>query len=320
MARILDLEDHSFGEFELPLRLPHSLMRSYSNPDEIIAFEFMGGAAKVNLKTGATVKKEGSTESLFHGHGVQSRDGKTLWTTEFLVGSRSQVRARRAEDLSLIDEVEGFSGGHHIIALPGSEMLVSGGTSEKGENFLAFFDAEKGRLTQSLPMKDVMGHLLAFSPTEVIGVSNAVLMDEKQKSDLKALIGSSVRPARLTNEINLDGAAPLIYANLQGELRSFWEQGREDLFHFGFGLDLIPGSPGRYLTTHHKSDAVIVWDKFKLLKVIPVAAPLGIVVSADGSEFLVLSQGRIEVFSTTTFQRIKTLKYDRPVSLLSRYS
>lgn len=291
------------------------------DPQEILVFEFFGSAVKVNQRTGQVSRIKGTAENLFHGHAVQSEDGKIIWTTEHQPGPRrNRVRGRRIEDLSLIDETIGFAGGHHLVRLPGSPVLVSGGSTPEKKHFLSFYDSEEMKLLQTLPMEEVMGHLLAFSPSEIIGVSNSVKMTENETQRLSALLKMNQHPTRLTGELDLTGEAPLVYANLKGEIKSFWEEGRKDIFRFGFGLDLIPGSPGRYITGHHHSNTVILWDHFKIVKVFKIPEPFGILVSRDGSEFVVLTKGALETYSLSTFERTNRIRYERPVSVLSRYA
>lgn len=318
--RVLDLTDMSFEDFDIPIKLPHSLIQNAANSDEVYIFELLGSAVKLNLKDRKTILVENKSGSKFFGHAVQSSDRQLIWTTEMMPGKGAVVYARNASDLSLVQGEEySFQGGHHVIRLPGTDILVSGGSSKGvNANFVHFYDPSTKKIIRRLPMEDVPIHMIGISSSEILGVTNVAVAEGKNKE-----YASSSEPSvalKLQTVFDFKTPSPVFYGNLDGNSKSWLDAEKKDLFRFNFGIERVPGKDLKFLTSHNHSDSVILWKDYKIERVINVKAPKAISVTNDGSQLLIHSADlELLVYSMKTFQLEKKINYDRPVGMVSRY-
>jgi hypothetical protein len=306
--RIFDLSDHSYVDYSMPIDFPHSIIQCRKEPNVIYAFEFMGSCIKYNLKTREVVHIPSTEKNSFVGHGIQSDDG--IWTTEVISKTGSFVRLRSDKDLQLVDEkTKFFEGGHHVVQLPGSSIISSGSNKQ-----LTFYDTSKKEIVKKISMDLLVGHMAAISSTEVLGVGNVL----KKKSDVVKSESSNLSE-KVTCEVDLTGPAPMFYANTSGDFKVFWDENRKDLFKFGFGIAQLPKSDGMYLAGYEASNTVILWKGFEIVKIFNVAKPLGIVTLPDGSGFIVLSEGKMKIFSMKTLSLENEIKFDQAITYISRF-
>lgn len=323
LIRILNLDDYSFEEIEIPLTLPHSLFLNKTNPDEVYLFEMLGSAAKVNFRSKevSLIDHRKMKGNLFVGHAIQTETEKGILCLEYLPDFQVVVRARSAKDLSLIDlDFSNFPVGHHIVRLPGTSIAVSSGKNIKTEtNHITFYDFQKHEVLSHVESKERLAHLMAISSSEVIGVSLNIKFDYDSLKTIQAGSTAAENLGRLLKSETYVGPSPMYYAHVDGTLKTHWDENRKDLFGWGFGVDRIPGHDQLYVTGHYHSGTVVLWRNFEVQGIIHVPAPLGIVASADGSEFLVLSEGKIKVYSTEKLSLVKEIAYEKPVNIIYRY-
>ncbi len=315
--RVLDMSDQTFEDYELPIQLPHSLIQNAGNPDEVFIFELLGSAVKIDLRSKKVILVKGAEGSKFFGHAVQSSDHKLIWSTEMRPEVGAVVCARNSSDLSLVNnERSVFQGGHHVLRLPGTDLLVSGGSSGTKENFVNFYDPSAGKIVRKLTVNEVPIHMLGISSTEIIGLTN-VAADEKRAKDypVEGIISG------LQTAFDFAKPSPLFYGSIDGNTKAWLDSTKKDLFRFNFGIERIPGKDLKYLTSHNHSDSVILWNGYKIERVLNVKAPKAVSVTNDGTQLLVHSDDlELHVFSMENFRLERKIKYDRPVGMISRYS
>lgn len=332
-ARIVDLKTLEHKDVQIPVINPHSAQRIQTGEYEFIVFDFMGTAVRANFLTGQVLKASAGT-GVFMGHGVQTHSGELIWCTELSPEEGIRVRARRTSDLSLVGDSTGeFPGGHHVTRLPGSSILASGwfNLQERSSN-VRFFDHASGKSSVTkLPDHITVSHLLPYSPTEVIGISNVLLAPgEKTKNwnksplvrstyaTVKGLASESASRGQL--DLDPGAPAPLVYANLNGESRLFWPQEEAEKFRYGFSIDVVPGSPGQFVTCHTLSHNVVLWSGTQVNQYISVPSPKGAVAAPDGKKLVILTQGVLKLWSIPEKKFVDEIRFERPVSTLSRYS
>lgn len=322
IIRKLDLSTYEFTDIMVPITRTHAVTNSVINPDEIYVFDFRGSAVRVNTRTGkilARIDHTRSGEGLFHGHGFHDAESNLLWCSEITGNSDFIVRARSGENLKLVDEENySFPGGHHVSRLPDSHLIASAGSDRNGKHFISFFDFKTRTLKKQVPTDYPGVHVLPLSSSEVIAVSTEHIMGDDQLMNFDRRANPVTRAKMSQKELMFAGTSPLIFANLEGVTKYHWDPSRKEIFQLGLGLDrLNPG--GRYVTSHFSSNTVILWDNFKIQKVINVPNPLVVVASLDGSEVAVQSDGGLRIYSLESGQQVKNLRYQYPVNTLSKY-
>ena len=317
----IDLSTYESEDIVLPVGRLHAVTKSAANPDEIFVLDFQGSALKVNTRTKevlAKVDHRVSGEGHFYGHAVHDPADDILWCTE-QTGGKSLVRARSGKDLRLLPQREyAFGGGHHVTRIPGTTLISTAGSDDNGQHFVAFYDTAKKRM-EKIVRTDFPGvHVLPISATEVISVTTQFTMTDERLKMMTKYSDPRLRGALSEQDYKFAGTSPLLYANISGDTKNYWDISRTELFQLGLGLDRLSSGAG-YVTTHHASDTVIIWKDFKVHKVIKVPGPLVVVATLDGSEIAVQSEGGLKVYSLSSGELVKDLKYPFPVITLSKY-
>lgn len=327
--RFLDLNTFTFSDINVPLHAPHTSQPVYGKQDEYIVFDFMGKALKVNRDT-KEISEAPGIGSRFLGHGTQDGDGH-IWCTELLESGEVLVRARSSENLALIDSSgSSFSGGHHVARMPGSSVLVSSGYNhERKMSSIVFFDRQTNRLTKSeLPLNLIISHILPISATEVVCITNYTIESSARTSEKKSFYANSTDKMISTipqkksrgHEVDFDAPAPLIYGNMNGEMKIFWDEEKKDLFRFGFGIYHFAGSRDRFISGHSNSNKVIIWKDRTPEKIIDVPAPAGIIQTPDRERLVILSNGILKIYSLRKNQFERDIKYDGFITSMSAYA
>ncbi len=322
IIRKLDLSTYEYTDTIVPIGLTHAVTNSSTNPDEIYVFDFRGSAVRVNTRDGKIIAKvdhETSGMGMFHGHGIHDPDENILWCSEITEKQKYVIRARSADDLSIISGLDySFSGGHHVSRLPDTNIITSAGTAGEGKHFISFFDFRNRKLIKTAATDFPGVHVLPISSTEVVSVSTEHIMGANELAHFNRSANPVSRASMSEKELQFAGTSPLLYVNLNGEVRNHWDPSRKEIFQLGLGLDrLNPG--GRYITSHYTSNTVIVWENFQVKKILKVPNPLVVVASIDGSEVAVQSDAGLRIYSLESGTMIKNIRYEHPVYTLSKY-
>lgn len=319
ILRKIDLSTYEFKDVLIPLNDAHAIAKISTHPDELFVYEFHGSAIRVNVKTKEVLARVDQTADLeFVGHGTFDPDKNIIWSCE-KVGDLGLVRARSADTMKLIPGREfSFPGGHHVTRLPGSSLISSAGTDPEGKHFISFFDLS------SLEMKKIVQtgyegiHVYPVSSTEVISVSNQFKMDAERLRMTRRFTNPVTRKSMTPEELKFGGTSPLMFVDVNGQSKTFWDPSRPEIFQLGVGIDRV-GTGERYVTSHLCSHTVVIWKDFSPEKVFSVPNPLVVVATLDGNEIVVQSEGSLKIYSIETGALVKVVRYDQPVITLTKY-
>lgn len=310
ILRKLNLDNYEYEDINLPLLAPHAVTRA---GDDLYVFDFQGSAVKVSAN-GKILKPE---ESRFYGHGFFSPHEEVLWCTEILSTGAQVVRARSTKDLRIIDgDGYAFPGGHHIARFPGTDLIASCG-SDGRRHYVSFFDFKKRQLVKNFETKYPGVHLLPISESEFVAPTTEFEMGSDQLRSFVRMADPAQRSTMTEKEKQFAGFSPVMYANLKGETREYWDPAKRDHFQLGLGIDRVDGE--RILTSHYSSDSVILWKGPEIEKIYKVPGPLVIVATGDGKSFVAQSERGIKIYSLETGLLERELTYQFPVYTLARY-
>ncbi len=308
ILRILSLDDHTHKDFHLPVKEPHSIFRSQWNPNHVYVFGTGSTSAIVDLTNGSTIIRENTEGMSFNGHGASVTSDNILWCSENDAIGKIFIRGRRATDLALLEGDEyTFEGGHHVTKIPDSNLVVTGGVTNKGK-VVRIFDHQKKTIVHEYVVDYIPVHFLQLSSTDLIAVT-ASSNSSTGKGDFKR--------ANFPVYGDLSHPAPLISFNTKGEYKYIWEKEPSDLMKLGFSASKL--SSDSFLTGHLKSGNVILWKNFKMVKSINVGLPIAIVMSKDGSQFIVQSGNMLKIYNLESMELQKSIKYDESVVSMSSY-
>lgn len=321
--RVFDWDDHSFEDFTVPMGVIHSVVQDGKNPSVLYLFELLGSGGRLDLATKSFVKIDHrESREMFNGHGALSRSGEFVAATEVDADQSSTVTFRSSKDLKKVRRVAkecNFS--HQVAGLPDSSLMVAGvmrgydGKAETGA--ITFFDGESGRIANRIDFPLPVLHVMPLSSTEVIGVSFASSLSHEMKPKISSAQSASENIAVLNSKMTfLPG--PLYYASLDGKKKIFWDEKDKALFTYNFGLAKINGH--RFLSGHHDSGKVVLWEDLAIKKVVSVPFVKNLLVSRDGTEFIALSGPKAVAYSLETFERKSTLDGWPDVMSFSSYS
>lgn len=310
LITIYDMQDGSGYDFVLPLGLPHSTLMSPQFPESIFFFEVFGSAIRYNLRTGemVTMKAGMDLPFWFNGHAVESHDGKTIWCTERLTGAPGNlVRARDAESLELLPGKENaYAGGHQVIRLPGTNILVS-----HPDKTINYFDTEKRQVIKEVSSPYKIVHLTHLSGSEMVGLGTLPFSkDEFAKTNDK-----NVREQMMNQHFIVDTEAPVIYSNLQGGLKTIFDESQHQLFRYNYGIDHI--GPGSFLTSHVRSNTVILWENFQIKHTFSVISPLNVIHNRYRNSFYVASGGKLIEYSLVDYKELKAYSFPKSVLMMA---
>lgn len=321
ILRAYDWDTHEAKDFAAPVGLPHAILQHPKELGVVYAIENLGSCARIDLKSGRSSRVDHvETGELFNGHATASRDGAFVFCTQISKKDGASIAIRDAVSLALVDKVRGGEyAAHQVVHLPGSSIIAWGDLNSPKGGFgggITFYDYQARKVVARVPLADPILHLVPISNTDVMGLgfpiaSKAYLepgMFERssRENQLAILPPQDVRPA------------PLYHVGVDGKSRRLFDEGRKDLFKFNFGLT-SPGKSERFLSGHVMSNKVIVWKGSRIERVLDVQAPRNIAVSDDASEFMVLSLAGVEIFSLETFEKLRTITSEKPISSISGY-
>lgn len=308
VLRIHDLNDDSFRDFPIPVA-PHSYIHSPVNPEEVFFIGFGDTSAVFNLSTGKTRLCRQASGHMFNGHGTLISDDE-IWCTENAIGGQVMARPRSTIDLSYSKGKDSFEAGHHIVRLPGTSILVTGGVSFKTrENFVTFYDSAKGEVLRKFTTPYVPVHIIPFSSTEVYMVTNKPVMETLGQSLFQTNI--------MGRNLNLHAPTPVLSFSLSGETGTYWDENRKNLFSFGLGIKKIPEE--KILTAHTWSNTVICWNKGLIEKIISVPHPQAFAVTKDQSQVVVQSADALRIYSLNGLEHIRTIRCGKRIESISAY-
>jgi uncharacterized protein len=141
---------------------PHGFAVDPTNKARLIAFEKIGfGASEVNLKTLSVERKVNvASDRMFYGHGVFSKDGSLLFSTETILSSGQGVIAvRDGKTLAYLGDFPSYGSHPHDCSLSanGKLLIITNGGDERGgarKPNLSYIDIASQRLVEQLPIAD----------------------------------------------------------------------------------------------------------------------------------------------------------------------
>lgn len=306
VLRVLSLDDYSFRDFPLSVSRPHSILQSSHKPSEIYVFGVEETSAILNLETGSERIVQSSSGMRFSGHGLPMKEG-VLWSSEINQQGQIYLRGRRTDDFSLIrDKNYTLEGGHHIVRLPGTDTLVTGGFSQvKKANVVTFYDSRKNEIIREFRTNYTPVHFVPLSGTEVASVSSDVAL------------GKSPGKGRPMGGLDLSNPAPVLTFNVNGDSQIHWEEKNKDLYRFGFGIEKLPS--GNLVTGHNRSDTLLIWENFQVVKTLSVPMPFALMCTKDGSQLVVHSGVDVRIYSLKTYELEKVISYPENIIAMSAY-
>lgn len=314
LLRELNLDTYEYKETELPISTPHAVTRV---GDDIYAFGLFGSAAKVTGTGKVILADHTKGEGYFLGHGLISHDNEMVWTTEMKTFGHAVVRARSLNDLKIVNgHGYEFIGGHHLVRLPGTDLIATCG-AEGERYYVYFYNLKRFRMENKVPCNYPGLHLLPISDSEVVITTTEFRMFKERLINFERMGNPKTRATMTEKEKQFAGFSPVIYANVNGEVKELWNPKDKEIFQHGLGLDSA-GSE-RFISSHYSSDSVILWKGQEIEKVFKVPSPLIVVVTEDAKSFLVQSEGNLVIYSLETGLVEKVMKFEYPLLSLSRY-
>jgi uncharacterized protein len=161
---------------------PHGFAVDPTNKSRLIAFEKIGfGACEVNLKVLSVERKLAPrNDRLFYGHGVFSKDGALLFSTETVLSSdQGVISVRDGKTLAYLGDFPSFGSHPHDCSLSadGKVLMVTNGGDERGGSRkpnLSYIDIASKRLLEQFPIVDDAfnaGHVEADGAGAVVVIS-----------------------------------------------------------------------------------------------------------------------------------------------------
>lgn len=308
IIRKFNWSTHESTDFVVPIACPHSVVQDLLDRNIVYVFEVFGSAARFDLYKNETLKidhREG--KEISYGHGLQAESGRLLCTQHDMKTKRGFIVAKEAKTMKTIERLpKECEGAHQIAQIPGTKTFVCGVAGNLGVNqgAVTFFDSEKAKTVLSVPLPSSIIHVFPISSSEVVALGIAT----PQESNFAPKFENSSKDNQPDREGSLKYLpAPIYLVKTDGSVKTFADGGRLDDFKFNFSFAKVPGTE-LLITTHVGSSRVIVWKDSKPLKVITLPFPTNVKLSADASEFMVITAGTIKIFSVATLQETKTLK------------
>lgn len=297
-VRIYDWDTLRFSEMEIPIDFVHSVVQDNKDPRILYFFEVFGSGVKFNVATGAAVRidhKKG--QGMFNGHGTLLGSGDVLACSEM-----DSVRLRSTDDLSVVGELPvECRKCHQVISLPGSSLLATG-SNFNGKAGITFYDYSTKKIVNRVDLEAPILHLLAISDHEVIGASLIRKAYSPTKDNHFEPTSDSYSNFKKFTQDRTDAPSPLVYASTDTGKKLFWDEKNQGNFRLNFGL--AETADGRLISSHTNSNKVIVWKNYEIERVIEVTRPKNIQLSDDGSEFMVLAENVLEIYSTNTYEKL----------------
>lgn len=290
-------------EVRLPFAMPHSVVPSKSDSNEFFVFEVFGRIAKVDVASGEVTMLQDTTV-FSHGHGLQPDGRESIFCTELKAGTfEKYVSVRSAETLKVVDSVPRELGGHHIIQIPKTPLLVCSSPphAKDGRSRIYFYDHLKRKIVRTVDLDYDVVHMAARENGQVIGVCDQIKWTKPYEPSASR---SSLANAMAMYEAGEFQPAPAFVLDPDSGPRFMWDEKHAKKFRHGFGISL---SGTRVLTTYMDSDAVIVWKDGVIEKTFEMSRPQLATFSGDGREFMIVDARGITIFSTDTFEAVRNL-------------
>lgn len=314
--RHIDWSTYESRDYPIPLGLPHSLVQDPSDPEVVYIFETFGSFARLELKTGASVVVDHSqAKSMSYGHATFASTGELLCTEVDPDQKNGRVSIRNPKTLELLGNLPSECGGSHQIAsMPGTKLAVCGVATEFGrgdEGAVVFTDSATKKTRGRVVLPSSISHVIPISGDEVIALGLKMNIAPINPVYGDTSLNNTPDAARTATF----DFAPIYKVKTDGTYSTFPTTGLKDLFKFNFAFLKIPHSE-LCVTSHLGSQRVIVWNGAKPVKILELPYPTNLTASADGSEFMVVTNGKVKIYSSTTFEEKKTLGYTGDVTIV----
>ncbi|MES2965927.1 MAG: hypothetical protein V4760_18745 [Bdellovibrionota bacterium] len=320
VLRILDWDTRRFEDVELPIGIAHALMQDPHHPSSLFAFELFGDVIRFDLESKKVVRMSASEKSIqSNGHGASSRSGELFACTQLEKGKGSHVAVRRTRDLSTVARLpKECDGAHQVVALPGSGMMAVGNLQSldrKLAGAITFFEEETWKIVNRVEFDFPVLHVLALSPTEVVGVT---MPDPPKKVSMERFMSEDEEAHRTARTLHgSKEGGPLYRASVDGTKKIF--MGDTDKANFVGSFGLAGVSKGRFLSGHAGSGRVVLWKEFEIEHVFEIRRPRGMIASPDGREFMVVSGNELQIHSLETRELVHRFASWPPVAAMSGY-
>ncbi|MEK7355774.1 MAG: hypothetical protein AAB250_04965, partial [Bdellovibrionota bacterium] len=270
--RIFDWDDDRFDEVEAPIGVVHSITQDDNDPNVLYLFEIFGSCVKFNVATKAFTKIDhrGKRE-MFNGHGALSHTGEFVACTEIVQDQGSMVSLRSSKDLSRVAMLpKECNNSHHVVSLPKTPLMAAGilrSLDGKEAGAITFYDTETRKVTNRIEFPFPVLHLMPLSSTEVIGLSLLTRWKRDDKTALSTERDTAQNIASFSDtQTHVPG--PIYYATTDGRSETLWSEKDKSMFLDNFGLAKISGRS--FLSGHHGSGKVILWEDLKMKKTFDV--------------------------------------------------
>ncbi len=307
VVRILSLDDYTYRDYHVPVEEAHAVSKSQWDKNKIYVFGTAATSAIVDLNDGSCVTRVNSEGMIFNGHGAQVVEDNIMWCSENNSTGQIFLRARTS-DLNLIEGSEyTIEGGHHVMKIPESNLLVTGGVTSKGK-LIRIFDHATRKVIHDYSIDYTPVHFLKLSSTEYI----AVTASSKQFAEDGLLVRLNFRVYG-----DLSNPAPVIWFNTKGDYKYIWKDEDKEQMRLGFSATKL--SSDLFVTGHLKSGTVNFWKNMQLVKTLNVGMPVSLAPSKDGTQLIVHSGEVLKVYSLSDYKLEKTIRYEDSILSMSGY-
>ena len=320
--RIFDWDDFKYTDVEIPIGFVHSITVDKTDANKLYLFEFFGSCLKFDLATQDFSKVDHRrVKEMFSGHGALSSSGEFIATTELTSDHRGVMTLRSAKDLKpVVVAPKECGSSHQVVALPGSKLLAGGNLRDldgKENGAITFFDVESRKVVNRLEFPYPVLHLMPLSSTEAIGLTKVSTFKSERLASLSTEHENDMNRAVFANSES-EKPSPLYYASTDGKKRAISNQSDLSILLDNFGLAKISGQ--RFLSGHHGSGKVILWENFERKHVFDVPGAKSLLASRDGTEFMAVSSNKLMVFSLETFERLRVVDDWPDVATMAAYN
>lgn len=274
---LLDLDRGAFGRIPVGF-LPHGFAQDPTRLERAALFEKKGaGGAIVDVDTMTFTRAIAASPGCrFYGHGVFSADGARLFVVEAEHQTeRGRLSVRDGATLEVIGDLPTHGVAPHdcVLVDEGKTLVITNGGGARGTTdtpSVTFVDLATGALKERLGIASAeinAGHI-------AVGEGGAIVVSSAPRSGL--------------SEVSSPGGVSL-RANATERLTTMRKPADVVRRMLGESLSVALHPRGIAAVTNPRGDLLTYWSvtEKRLVKSIDVARPRGVIVSRDGTRFIV---------------------------------